>query len=151
MSRYNKQAITVLGAASIALQTVANSFEVSPAYKTKLQQAHAQILVACRQWPGVGQVSEGAWMSSRLRTWTAQVKSDIRLGPWVMCTLTAVAIQAVTWLYERPSSRLQRPLLDPLFPLLQEIFNTVEGGVESSYESNKLAEKMLERLFELIE
>ena len=54
------------------------------------------------------------------------------------------------YLYERPTSRLQRPLLDPLMEMATEVFNHVEGGWKASAESNELAEKMLVELYRLI-
>lgn len=151
MSRSTKQALAVLGAASIALQTIRNSFEIGAQYQTKINVAHLEILRVCSAWPGpLGNRDEGRWMSERLGKWTEQVKKDIRLGQWVMCTLAAVSVQAVTDLYERPTSRLQRPLLDPLMEMVADVFYHVEGGWKASAESNELAEKMLEELYRLI-
>lgn len=151
MSRYGKQAIAVIGAADIAIQTIANSFEVGADYQAKLYAAHHELLEAARSWPGpLGNVQEGVWSASKLKAWSEAVKRDIRLGRWVMNTLAAVALQAITDLYERPSTRAQRTLLDPLFPLLQSVHDTVEGGIASSYESNKLAGQMLSELYRLV-
>ena len=151
MSRYAKQAIAVIGAADIAIQTIAKSFELGADYQTKLTIAHLSLMDAAFQWPGPkGDVREGAWSAEKLKAWSVTVKRDIRLGRWVMNTLAAVALQAITDLYERPSTRLQRPLLDPLFPILQAVHDTVEGGIASSYESNKLAGEMLAELYRLV-
>lgn len=140
-----------MGAADIATQTIKNSFEVGPEYRSSLSSAHDEIRSVCSKWPGpLGSQNESRWVTEKLSLWTETVKRDIRLGQWVMCTLAAVAVQAVTDLYERPSTRMQRPLLDPLFPLLQTVHDTVEGGLKASYESNRLAGKMLAELYNLI-
>ena len=68
-----------------------------------------------------------------------------------MATLASIAVTSVTDLYERPTSRLQRPLLDDLLPLLTEIYETVEGGREAAYKANTLADEMLQELYLLID
>lgn len=152
MSRANRQALAVLGAASIALQTIKNSFEIGPQYQTKINVAHLEILRVCAAWPGpLGNLDEGRWMSERLGKWAEQVKKDIRLGQWVMCTLAAVSVQAITDLYERPTSRVHRGLLlNSLIGPVTDVFYHVEGGWQASAESNELAEKMLGELYRLI-
>lgn len=149
MSRATKQALAVLGAASIALQTIRNSFEIGPQYRNKIDVAEREIKLVYAAWPR-GRQDYGAWSIGHLGTWTEYVKKDIRLGKLVMCTLAAVSVQAITNLYERPTSRLQRPLLDPLMEMATEVFNHVEGGWKASAESNELAEKMLVELYRLI-
>lgn len=149
MSRSTKQALAVLGAASIALQTIRNSFEVGPQYRAKIDVAELEIKRVYAAWPR-GRQDDGAWSIGHLETWTEYVKKDIRLGQWVMCTLAAVSVQAITDLYERPTSRAQRPLLDPLMEMVADVFFHVEGGWKASAESNELAEKMLTELYRLI-
>lgn len=149
MSRSTKQALAVLGAASITLQTIRNSFEIGPQYRGKIDAAEQEIKRVYAAWPRARQ-HDGAWSIGHLEKWTEYVKKDIRLGQWVMCTLAAVSVQAITDLYERPTSRHQRPLLDPLMEMVAEVFYHVEGGWKASAESNELAGKMLTELYGLI-
>jgi len=148
MSRATRQAITVLGAASIAIQTIANSFEISPLYREKIKTAHGAILKTCAGWPRADTMEHG-FVSRNLRAWTDRLTQREMTGA-VMASLAAVAVQSVTDLYERPTSRLQRPVLDDLLPLLVEIYDTVEGGKEAAYQANKLADEMMRELYLLV-
>ncbi|HCO19337.1 MAG TPA: hypothetical protein DIT39_07030 [Tissierellales bacterium] len=150
MSRATRQAITVLGAASIAIQTISNSFpDISPGYKKDIQEAHRTILHTCADWPGAN-AQEGKYVFKNLQIWTKSL-TNRKIEKWVMATLASLAVTCVTDLYEKPTSRLQRPLLDDLLPLLIKISETVEGGRESSYQANKLADEMLRELYLLID
>jgi hypothetical protein len=151
MSRYTRQALALLWGADIAVQTIANSFEIGQPFREQLTKAHAEIVRISRAWPGtLGNPNEGAWIAPRLKEWTEQVKKDIRLGQWVMCTLASVAHQAVTDLYERPSTRMQRPTLDPLLDMLTEIYYTVAGKWQAEAQANALAEQITGELRKLV-
>lgn len=149
MSRHTKQAIVILGAASVAIQTIANSFDISPAYAGKIKEAHNAILKVCAGWPGpLADAREGGYVSRNLKAWTDSLSKREMTGA-VMAALAAVATHCVNDLYSRPSSRLMRGALDPVVEMLEEIYMAVEAK-HTAYEANKAAEEMTKELYKLL-
>lgn len=151
MSRHNRQAIVILGAASVAIQTIANSFDISIVYSDKIREAHNAILKVCAAWPGTLEDAreEGGYVSRNLKAWTDSLSKREMTGA-VMAALSAVATHCVNDLYARPSSRLMRGALDPVVEMLEEIYTAVEAK-HTAYEANKTAEEMTKELYKLID